>query len=234
VAADPLLRETQKLYGLPASEFTAARNARAKKLKAEDPELAEKVAKLPKPSVAAAALNELAREDPSEVRALVQAGKRLHAAQENAVKGKRVDLDVAIREHREALERVQRDLRRRKLSEQTLDRATRTLRVASLDPELHPLLERGLLHEDLTASGFGLDPGIVPARPRPTPGAKKKAPPKDDRKERERRRREARDRLREAEDALADAERRAKAAQREVDRAAAAVEKARRALDDAG
>ena len=29
MAADPLVRETQKLYGLPLSQFTAARNARA-------------------------------------------------------------------------------------------------------------------------------------------------------------------------------------------------------------
>jgi hypothetical protein len=217
---------------LPPSEFTAARNARAKALKQDDPELAAAVAKLPKPSVAAAALNELVREDPSEVRALVQSGKRLRSAQEGAVKGKRVDLDAAIREHREALDRVQRDLRRRRLSGATLDRATQTLRVASLDPDLHPLLQRGLFHEDLTASGFGLDPGIVPARPAAKPA--RKAPPKDDRKERERRRREAAARLREAEEALADAERRAQAAQREVDRAAEAVEKARRAADAAG
>lgn len=226
--ADPLLRETQKLYGLPATEFTAARNARAKALKQDDPELAEAVAKVPKPTVAAAALNELVREDPSEVRALVQSGKRLRAAQESAVKGKQVDLDAAIREHREALDRVQRDLRRRKLTGATLDRATQTLRVASLDPDLHTLLERGLFHEDLTSSGFGLDPGIVPAR---KSAPRKKSPPKDDRKEREQRRREAERRLGEAEDALADAERRAKAAQREVERAAAAVEKAQTALD---
>jgi hypothetical protein len=223
--ADPLARETEKLYGLPPGKFTAARNARAKALKQDDPELAAAVAALPKPSVAAAALNELVREDPSEVRALVQSGKRLRAAQESAVKGKRTDLDAAIREHREALDRVQRDLRRRKLSGATLDRATQTLRVASLDPDLHPLLQRGLFHEELTASGFGLDPGIVPAR---TPAAPK---PKDDRKERERRRREAEARVREAEEALAAAERTAKAAQREVERATAAVEKARRALD---
>lgn len=227
--ADPLLRETEKLYALPASEFTAKRNARARALRKDDPELAAAVAKLPKPTVAAAALNELAREDPSEVRALVQSGKRLRAAQESAVKGKRVDLDAAIREHREALERVQRDLRRRKLSGQTLDRATRTLRVASLDPELLPLLQRGLLHEDLEASGFGLDPGIVPARP---PARKAAAKPKDDAKERRRRRGEAEARLREAEAALAAAEREAKAAQQAVARAEAGVEQARRALDD--
>jgi hypothetical protein len=227
--ADPLVRETEKLYGLAPSEFTAARNARAKALKKDDPELAEAVAKLPKPSVSAAALNELVREDPSEVRALVQSGKRLHKAQESAVKGKSVDLDAAIREHREALDRVQRDLRRRKLSGATLEKATRTLRVASLDPDLLPLLERGLLHEDLTASGFGLDPGIVPAR---AAGKKAAAKPKDDAKEKARRRREAEARLREAEAELTDAERAAKAAAKEVERAEKRVEKARRALDD--
>jgi hypothetical protein len=162
----------------------------------------------------------------------VQSGKRLRAAQESAVKGKSVDLDSAVREHRDALERVQRDLRRRKLTGQTLDRATRTLRVASLDPDLHPLLERGVLHEDLEAAGFGLDPGIVPARPA---GKKKPAPkPKDDAKERQRRRREAQAQLREAEAALEDAQRRAKAALREVEKAEADVEQARLALDDAG
>ena len=38
--ADPLAREQLKLYGLPQAEFTAARNARAKKLRKDDPELA--------------------------------------------------------------------------------------------------------------------------------------------------------------------------------------------------
>ena len=50
--ADPLARETRKLYGLPPSEFTAARNTRAKELRKDDPELAAAVAALPKPSVA--------------------------------------------------------------------------------------------------------------------------------------------------------------------------------------
>jgi len=235
--AEPLLRETQKLYGLPLSEFTAARNARAKALKREDAELAAAVAALPKPSVAAGALNELVHEDPSEVRALVQSGKRLRQAQEAAVSGKKgADLNEAIREHRVALDRVQRDLRRRKLNAPTVDKATQTLRVASLDPELWQLLERGLLHEDLTASGFGLDPGIVPVGPKqtptPKPAAKKPAPPKPD-KAAERRRREARERLREAKAALADAEKRARAAQRELERARADLERAQKRADQA-
>ena len=217
------------MYGLPLSEFTAARNARAKKLKPEDPGLAASVAALPKPTVAAGALNELVHEDPSEVRALVQSGKRLRQAQEAAVSGKKgADLNEAIKEHRTALDRVQRDLRRRKLSGPTIDKATQTLRVASLDPELWPLLERGLLQEDLTSSGFGLDPGLVPATPK-KPAAPKAAPPKRDKRAEERRRR-AKRKLDEAEKALEDAQRRAERALQDVEQATAAVESARSEL----
>jgi len=240
MAADPLIRETQKLYGLPLSQFTAARNARAKTLRKSDPELAAAVAALPKPSVSAGALNELVHEDPSEVRALVQSGKRLRQAQEAAVSGKKgADLNEAIKEHRVALDRVQRDLRRRKLSATTIDRATQTLRVASLDPELWPLLERGLLHEDLTASGFGLDPGIVPARPpekaKQKHAAKKAAPPpkpRSDKKAAEQRRRQARERLREAKAVLAEVEKRARAVARELERATADVRQAQQRVDE--
>ena len=232
--AEPLVRESQQLYALPLSEFTAARNARAKALKPKEPELAAAVAALPKPSVAAGALNELIHEDPSEVRALVQSGKRLRQAQEAAVAGKKgADLNEAIAEHRSALDRVQRDLRKRKLSGPTLEKATQTLRVASLDPDLWPLLERGLLHEDLTSSGFGLEPGLVPARatPKPKP-AKMPAPPKPDAAA-EKRQREARERLRAAKAALAEAEKRAKEAARELEQARAAVSRAQERVDKA-
>jgi hypothetical protein len=226
--ADALLGETQKLYGLPLSKFTAARNERAKELKKDDPDLAASVAGLPKPSVAAAALNELVREDPSEVRALIQSGKRLRQAQEAAVTGKKgADLNAAIKEHRGALDRVQRDLRRRKLSGPTLEKALQTLRVTSIDPELQPLLERGILHQDLTASGFGLDPSLVPARPKQPAQPPKPKPmetPKPDPK--------LRAKLKAAEAELADAEKRAEQAVRELERAKRDVERARRALDE--
>ncbi|HUH14733.1 MAG TPA: hypothetical protein VML35_02495 [Gaiellaceae bacterium] len=229
--ADPLDRESVALYGRPRAEFTAARNLRAKELKPDDPELAAAVEALPKPTVAAAALNELVREDPSEIRALVQSGKRLREAQEKAVAGKQgPNLAAAIAEHRAALDRVRRDLQRRKLSGATLEKALKTVRIASLDPETQPLLGRGTLAEDLTASGFGLDPGLVAAQPK---GAKPKpAPPKPDRKAEEKRRREAQSRLRDAEAALEEAEQRAKAAQRDVERAAAEVERARRRAEE--
>jgi hypothetical protein len=228
--ADPLVRETQRLYGLPLSEFTAARNARAKALKNDDPELAAAVAALPKPTVAAGALNALVGEDPSEVRALVQSGKRLRAAQEAAVTGKKgADLNEAVAEHRTALDRVQRDLRRRKLSGPTLEKATQTLRVASLDPELWPLLERGLLHEDLASSGFGLDPTLVPTRPAKRAAAKEAAP-RPDRRAEERRRRAARRDVDAAEQTLESARKRAAQALEDVEQATAEVERARRAL----
>jgi predicted nucleic acid-binding Zn-ribbon protein len=227
--ADALARETQKLYGLPLSKFTAVRNARAKELKKDDPELATAVSALPKPSVAAAALNELVREDPSEVRALIQSGKRLRQAQEAAVAGKKgADLNAAIQEHRGALDRVQRDLRRRKLSGPTVEKALQTLRVSSVDPELQPLLERGILHEDLAASGFGLDPSLVPARPKQSAPAGKPAPkpkPRPDPK--------LRAKLQAAEAELADAEKRAEQALADLERAKQDVERARRAVDPA-
>jgi hypothetical protein len=229
--ADALVKESQKLYRLPLSEFTAARNARAKALKQDDPELAAAVAGLPKPSVSAAALNELVREDPSEVRALIQSGKRLRQAQEAAVSGKKgADLNAAIKEHRAALDRVQRDLRRRKLSGPTVEKAMQTLRVTSVDPELQPLLERGILHEDLAASGFGLDPGLVPAQPKqraaaakPAPAPKPAAKPKPDPK--------LRAKLKAAEAQLAKAEQRAEQALSALERAKQDVERARRAVD---
>ena len=232
--ADALVQESQKLYRLPLSEFTAARNARAKALKQDDPELAAAVAALPKPSVSAAALNELVREDPSEVRALIQSGKRLRQAQEAAVSGKRgADLNAAIKEHRAALDRVQRDLRRRKLSGPTVEKAMQTLRVTSVDPKLQPLLERGILHEDLTASGFGLDPSLVPAQAKqpapaakpapkaPKPAAKLKPDPR------------LRAKLKAAEAELAKAEKRAEQALSALEAAKQDVERARRAVDDA-
>ena len=240
--ADPLAREQLKLYGLPQAEFTAARNARAKELRKDDPELAATVAALPKATAAAAALNELVREDPSEARALIQSGKRLREAQEAAVAGKPgADLPKAIEEHRSALDRMQRDLRRRKLSGATLDKAVKTLRVASIDPELQPLLERGTLYEDLTAAGFGLDPGIVPA------GRKRESAPREAPAAREKRRHKARERLQEARAALTEAkrvakkaeaekkeaERRAEGAQREVERATEEVERAQESAADA-
>jgi hypothetical protein len=223
-----LARETGALYELPAGEFTAARNARAKELRQENPELAAEVAKLPKPTAAAAAVNRLARRDPSEVRALIQAGKRLRDAQERAVAGRSggEKLQDAVREHRAALERVQRETRKLRLTDSVLERAVATFRAASIDPELQPLLERGLLARELESAGFAIDPGlaIAPAGKRPTRPAQK-----DTKKERQ----AARAELKAATEALAVARRDAAAAGRELERAQRAADEAAKAVERA-
>lgn len=229
-----LAREAGALYKLPAGEFTAARNARAKELREKDAELAAEVAKLPKPSAAAAAVNRLALDEPSEVRALIQAGKRLRDAQERAVAGRAggEKLQDAVREHRTALERVQREARRLRLSGPVLERVVATFRAASIDPELQPLLERGLLAHEIESSGFALDPGlaVAPARPRPA-----KAPARDAaaRKTARAELKAARERLAEAKREASAAERALKQAQRKADQAAGALQQAEEEVEAA-
>ena len=225
-----LQRVAAELYALPGGEFTAARNARAKALRTKQPELAAEVAKLPKPTAAAAAVNLLARDEPSEVRALAQAGRALRAAQEAALAGKGTPaaLTAATGEHRAALERVGREARKLQLSPSVLERVNATLRAASLDPELQPLLERGVLSHELEAAGFGLDPGLVVA---PKPSARAKAGPTQKEREQERRRRAeqeaelkaARKRLTTAKQALAKAEQAVAEAEAEVEAAQASA-----------
>ena len=223
----PLAKEAAKLYALDAREFTAARNARAKKLRANDAELAAAVAKLSKPTAAAAAVNRLSRDQPSEVRELIQAGKRLREAQEAAVAGKRGldDLQRALGEHRGALDRLQREARRLELSDPVLERVIRTIRAASLDPEQQRLLERGVLATELQAAGFGLDPGLV------APGQPKRAAARPDAPAAKRKK--AQERLDAAEEALSALEEEAREAKRQSTRAEQAAEAARRKVEKA-
>jgi hypothetical protein len=84
------LDEIDELFALPLDEFTAARNALAKRLKQDgDAEAAEAVRTLSKPSVAAWAVNQLARRDPETVRSLLNVAARLRSAQERSLKGER-------------------------------------------------------------------------------------------------------------------------------------------------
>jgi hypothetical protein len=72
-----------KLYALPRDEFTAARNAAAKQAREQgDRELADRIGGLRRPSTAAWVANLLAREQPDEIRALVQLGDGLREAQQ--------------------------------------------------------------------------------------------------------------------------------------------------------
>jgi hypothetical protein len=93
------------LFGLPPDEFTAARDALAKRLKAHgDTVGAAEVKSLRRPTVAAWAVNQVARDQPALVDAVVDAGRSLVAAQERLLGGGgRDDLRAATAARREAV-----------------------------------------------------------------------------------------------------------------------------------
>jgi hypothetical protein len=71
-----------ELYALPRDEFTQARNAAAKQAREHGHrEMAEQIGALRRPSAAAWVANQLAREQPKEIRALVELGDGLREAQ---------------------------------------------------------------------------------------------------------------------------------------------------------
>jgi DNA repair exonuclease SbcCD ATPase subunit len=87
-----LEREIDDLYAQPPEAFTQARDALAKRLKAEgDDDAARRVRALRKPVRSAWAVNRLVREDRPAVESLVEVGERLRAAQRRALSGTGAD-----------------------------------------------------------------------------------------------------------------------------------------------
>lgn len=142
--------EATALYGVPLEGFTARRNARAKELKGEDRELADAVARLPKPAVAAAAVNRLAREHADLVDDLLSLGDALRSAQ-SAGDGTRLRELTA-----EAHEAVRRVLDATEgLSDAQLGQVEQTLRAAMADPAAAAAVRAGVLVKPLAPAGFG-------------------------------------------------------------------------------
>jgi hypothetical protein len=78
--------EIGRLYGLPPERFTAARDDLAKRLRRSGAgEAAGAVKALRRPTVAAWAVNRLAREQPDALEELLDAGRRLAEAQDQAI-----------------------------------------------------------------------------------------------------------------------------------------------------
>ena len=77
-----------ELYGLDPSDFVAARNDLARRLRREgDRTLAAEVATLRRPTPAAWAVNQLTRRHRDDVEELVRLGEALQAAQDEALGG---------------------------------------------------------------------------------------------------------------------------------------------------
>jgi hypothetical protein len=169
-AVPDLEAELDDLYAAPPEDFTSARNDLARRLKqAGQNAVAARVKELRKPTVALWAVNQLARANPKGVRALLDAGDRLRAAQQQALGGgESTELRAATAEERKLLreltqqgEALLRDAGRSSAAE----RIARVLRAAAVDPDARELLAQGRLSEELESTGFGAFAGMeVPAR----------------------------------------------------------------------
>jgi hypothetical protein len=230
---DSLDAELDRLYALPLGEFTAARNALARELKASDAEAAKRVRELKKPTRSAAAINRAVRGRRKEAGELLAAADDLRETQERLLKGgDRGAVEDAASRERAAIDRfmtaVEAELESEGgASEAMLERARATLRALPGDPDLRREFEAGRITTDHEAVGFGaLSVGAAPPPAKRERRPAKKEPRAAEKGERPAEKREARRRLKRAERDLDLAERRLR-------RAKERAEKAREQLDAA-
>lgn len=208
--------EVSRLYGLPLDEFTAERDALAKRLRGDGRrDEAAEIKALKKPNLPAWAINQGVRDDPDAVESLIEAGERLNDAQASALEGGGAgELREAMAGQTAAVERMMRavedGLGRTDRSAAILDRARETLRAVAGDEELRDQFRAGRLTRDREAVGFGGAPAMPKRR---GASAKKKSPSSAARRRA--------------------AERAEKAAQRSLDLAVKRVTEARRRLERA-
>ena len=207
--------ELERLLGLPLDEFTAARTEAVKRLRKEgNAEEAAELQAVKKPTAPVWALNQAARREPGDVRALVRAAERLRKDPAGADADFRTHLGDVVREAERALAEA-----KQKVSPETTRRITTTARAAAAS--VPDELTRGVLREELEPSGFEAMAGMAPSK-----SAKKAAAKKDDAAAK-------RKRVEEARSALAEARSQARRLGQEADAAERAAAKARAAADEA-
>jgi hypothetical protein len=185
---DAPARAPEELYGLPREEFTPARDALAKELKAAGrKDEAAEVKSLRKPSLAAWALNRVAREHPDAIERLRAAGADLREAQDAAMSGEAGRLRDAGRALAEEVDRVAAvaadGLRAagRPVTAAQQEKLVATLRTAAVEDEAGDALARGVLVEELEATGFSLlGSGALSAPARPATKTPASAKPSGD------------------------------------------------------
>jgi hypothetical protein len=227
-------REIDALFSLSPAEFTAARDQLAKRLKADGrAEESAEVRGLRRPTVAAWAANQLARERPPDVAELLKAGAQLRAVQRKILSGVKGGFREATDRRRRAVGALVKAAEAMlgdagKGSAGTLEAIQATLEAASIDEDAGQQLKAGRLTRELSAtSGFGDVTGLeVVAGPRERPRGKKNGEDEAARAKEEAAVREAKERERTA----AEARRRAIKVRAEADRL---MEKADRLARDA-
>ncbi|HEX3930680.1 MAG TPA: hypothetical protein VHW64_08250 [Nocardioides sp.] len=153
--SDQLLEIADTLYALPMAEFTPARDARAKELKA-DRELSAAVKRLKRPSVAAWVVDLFVRRDAGQVEQLIEVGDALREAQQGmdgaelrALTRQRRQLTAAVTQQARSLA-VDEGV---KVTQAVADQVEATLTAALLDPECARAVRSGLLVAALASTG---------------------------------------------------------------------------------
>ncbi|MEU9791300.1 hypothetical protein AB0E27_11860 [Streptomyces sparsogenes] len=221
-----------ELYGLPPGDFTPARDARIKAARgAGDRKLAEQIRRLRRPTQAAWASNLLVREQPEEVRRLVELGEALRQAHRELDGEQLRQLSAQQHQLTFALARQAGELTAqagRRISEATRQEVQDTLHAVLADPQAAEQWAKGRLTKPLSAPvGFP----APPRQPAPAPAADRAEPAGEvaDLDAARTRRREQQERLQRARQQAAEAERELHDREGEL---AAAEEKQRRAEEE--
>jgi hypothetical protein len=220
--ADP----TDELYAAPLEGFIKARDALAKSIaESGDADGAKAVRSLRKPSLAAWAINQLARRRAKLIADLLEATDELEAAQRSGN-----DIRSPGRRRNEAITQAVAAAAEilveggHAAAATTLEKVRQSLYSAPLNGDDRAALAAGTLSRETEPSGFGF--GLVPDEaalaeaPEPSRRALRKAE-------------DLADRATDAERFAADAERRADAAERDAEGAKKRAQLARRAARDA-
>lgn len=145
-----------ELYALDLDAFTAERNARAKALRADDRELADEVAALPKPSASAWLVDQLVRAEPDVVASALALGPELRAAQQSfdrdALRALGAQRRELLSEVADAARRVSAD-RGRPLSSSIADDVEQTILAGMLDQDAAAAVRSGRLVRALQSIG---------------------------------------------------------------------------------
>lgn len=151
-----LLEAADRLYGLPLSEFTPARDTLVKELRSSDRTLSEQVKGLKKPSTAAWVVNLLVRCDPDQVEQVITVGAALREAQASldgaelrALTRQRRQLTAAITQQARALA-VERG---QKVTGSVAEQVEATLTSAMVDEAAGAVVRTGLLLTPLALTG---------------------------------------------------------------------------------
>ena len=172
---DRLSVATDRLYGAALPDFVGLRRELEREAReAGDQEQAAAIRQLPKPTLAAWALNQLSREHRREVDLLLDAGHRLRQTQAALSTKGRSEFEQARQRERDAIQKLTasaRSLLQRETGQASpavVTQVGETLRATAASTEAREQLARGTFVKPLRPpSGFQLDADDVPSTTTP-------------------------------------------------------------------